>query len=87
MRKIIFTPEGFEDYNKLLKDDFDLMQKVQLLIRDVQNNPFKGLGKPEPLKGDFSGYWSRRITQEHRLVYKLSNEAIEIIQCYGHYND
>lgn len=87
MRKITFTTDGFKEYNRLLEEDFDLMQKIQLLIRDIQENPFKGLGKPEPLKGDFSGFWSRRITQEHRLVYKVSNDAIEIIKSFGHYND
>lgn len=87
MRKITFTVAGFKDYNKLLQEDFELMQKVQTLLRDIQENPFKGLGKPEPLKRDFSGYWSRRITQEHRLIYRITNEAIEIIKCYGHYAD
>ncbi len=87
MRKITFTTDGFKEFNRLLEEDFSLMQKIQLLIRDIQENPFKGLGKPEPLKGNFSGYWSRRITQEHRLVYRVTNEAIEIIKCHGHYND
>lgn len=87
MRKITFTTDGFKEYNQLLEKDFSLMQKIQLLIRDIQENPFKGLGKPEPLKGDFSGFWSRRITHEHRLIYRVTNEAIEIIKCFGHYND
>lgn len=87
MRKITFTTDGFKEYNRLLEEDFTLMPKIQLLIKGIQENPFKGLGKPEPLKGGFSGYWSRRITQEHRLVYRVTNEAVEIIKCYGHYND
>lgn len=74
MRKLVFTTDGFAEYN-------------QLLLRNIQDDPFKGLGKPEPLKGDFSGFWSRRISGEHRLVYRVTNENIEIIKCYGHYND
>jgi len=85
MRKIIFTADAFKEYNEWIKKDFETVQKILLLLRDIQQNPFKGLGKPEPLKGNFSGYWSRRISQKDRLVYRVTNEAIEIIKCEGHY--
>ena len=85
MRKIIFTADAFKEYNEWIKKDFETVQKILLLLRDIQQNPFKGLGKPEPLKGNFSGYWSRRISQKDRLVYRVTNEAIEIIECEGHY--
>ena len=85
MRKIIFTPSAFKEYNDWINDDFEIVQKIILLLRDIQNDPFRGLGKPEPLKGDYSGYWSRRITITHRLVYRVSNDSIEIIKCKDHY--
>ncbi len=85
MRKITFTADAFKEYNEWIKKDFETVQKILLLLRDIQQNPFKGLGKPEPLKGNFSGYWSRRISQKDRLVYRVTNEAIEIIKCEGHY--
>lgn len=62
------------------------VEKIFQLIEDIQRNPFQGLGKPEPLKGNLSGYWSRRISEEHRLVYKITADAIEIISCSGHYD-
>lgn len=87
MRKITFTPDAFKEYNEWIKDDFETVQKIQLLLRDIQQTPFKGLGKPEPLKGTFSGFWSRRINQKDRLVYKVANDAIEVIKCKDHYFD
>jgi toxin YoeB len=57
------------------------------LLQDIQSNPFQGIGKPEPLKGNFSGLWSRRINDEHRLVYKVTDELIIVYSCYGHYED
>lgn len=57
------------------------------LIREIQRTPFEGTGKPEPLRGNLSGYWSRRITQEHRLVYRVTDEAVIIVSCRGHYED
>lgn len=85
MRKITFTPDAFKEYNEWIEKDFDVVQKIILLLRDIQNEPFRGLGKPEPLKGNFSGYWSRRITHADRLVYRVSNNDIEIVKCCGHY--
>ncbi len=85
MRKITFTSDAFKEYNQWIEDDYEIVQKIQLLLRDIQQSPFKGLGKPEPLKGDYSGYWSRRITQKDRLIYRISNQDIEIVKCRDHY--
>ena len=87
MRKITFTQDAFKEYNKWIEEDLDVVEKIQLLLKDIINDPFRGLGKPEPLKRNFSGYWSRRITQKDRLIYRVTNEAIEIIKCAGHYDD
>ncbi len=62
-----------------------IVDRIKILIRDIDRDPFKGIGKPEPLKGNWNGYWSRRIDQEHRLIYKVSQEQILIAKCKGHY--
>jgi toxin YoeB len=62
------------------------LKRINLLIKDIQREPFAGLGKPEQLKHQFSGFWSRRITDEHRLVYTFSNDELIIVQCRYHYN-
>lgn len=85
MRKITFTPDAFREYNEWIKEDYEVVEKILLLLRDIQQNPFKGLGKPEPLKGLYSGYWSRRINQKDRLIYKVTNDNIEIVKCRDHY--
>ncbi len=85
MRKITFTPDAFKEYNEWISEDFEIVQKIIVLLKDVQKSPFKGLGKPEPLKGNFSGFWSRRIRLTHRLIYRISSETIEIIKCRDHY--
>ncbi len=85
MRKITFTPDAFREYNDWIDKDFQVVQKIILLLREIQKDPFKGIGKPEPLKGNYSGYWSRRITLTHRLIYRITNENIEIIKCCDHY--
>lgn len=85
MRRITFTPDAFREYNEWMETDAETLQKIILLLRNIQGTPFSGLGKPEPLKGNFSGYWSRRITHADRLIYKVSNNDIEIIKCRGHY--
>jgi toxin YoeB len=85
MKKITFTTDAFKEYNDWVEEDFDMAQKITLLIRDIQYDSFKGLGKPEPLEGNYSGYWSRRINLEHRLIYRVTVDSIEIIKCRGHY--
>jgi len=82
---ILFSKNSWEDYTYWLVDDKSMLKKIKELIRDIQRTPFEGKGKPEPLKGDLSGYWSRRIDQEHRLVYQVQKERIIIYSCRYHY--
>jgi toxin YoeB len=79
-----------EDILKLKKEDAKLPGKVWELILDIHQNiqsPTSGLGKPEALKGNFSGYWSRRINERHRLIYKVDNNVLKLAACYGHYSN
>jgi toxin YoeB len=86
--RVLFTDDGWEDYEWWC-DQPEQLPKVRALIRDIRRNPFAGLGKPEPLKGDLRGFWSRRITQEHRLVYEVSgkgaDQVVTIVMCRYHY--
>jgi len=84
---IAFTTEGWEDYSHWLATDADIFQRLDSLIGECLRTPFKGTGKPEPLKGDLSGFWSRRITREHRLVYLFEGGTLTILQCRYHYDD
>ena len=85
MRNVAFTKDAFHEYNQWFSSDLKLVARIQELIRDIDRDPFKGIGKPEPLKGNWAGYWSRRIDLEHRLVYKVSEIQILIVKCKGHY--
>ncbi|ROL58102.1 Txe/YoeB family addiction module toxin [Bacteroidetes/Chlorobi group bacterium ChocPot_Mid] len=85
MRKIRFEKIAFEQYNAWLKTDIKIYKKIAKIIVDIQKQPFLGIGKPEPLKHEFQGYWSRRITNEHRLVYKVTDDEIVIVSCKYHY--
>ena len=69
-----------------LKEDRKMLLKINQLIKEIQRNPFEGIGKPEALKYDLAGYWSRRIDREHRLVYKIDNETLIILSCRYHYD-
>lgn len=85
-----FTPNGWEEFEYWLENDLEVVNKVRLLISSIKQSPFKGLGKPEPLKHGLQGFWSRRITGEHRLVYQVSgtkgkDQKCSIIQCRFHY--
>lgn len=82
---IIWTHLAWEDYEYWQNTEPDKVEKINALIKDSKRNPFNGLGKPEPLKGNLKGFWSRRITLEHRLVYKVSEAGITIVQCRFHY--
>ncbi len=86
MRKIMFAPSAFNDLKLFKSGNQKLVFKIFELITDMQAHPFTGIGKPEPLKGDQQGLWSRRINDEHRLVYKVTNDFIEIHSCFGHYS-
>ncbi len=85
MRKIEFEDSGFEDVTYWIKADPKKLKKIIELLDDVRKNPFSGLGKPEPLKHEFQGCWSRRIDDEHCLVYSVSDESITVISCRYHY--
>ena len=82
---IAFEEEAFADFRSWAKQDKKIFNKVSELIKDCSRTPFQGLGKPEPLKNELSGYWSRRITNEHRLVYKFAGDTLLIISCKYHY--
>jgi len=84
--RIIFTKNSWEDYNSWVNEDKKTLQKINTLIKDIQRNPFEGKGKPEPLKYDLTGFWSRRIDREHRLVYRFENSEILIYSCRYHYD-
>ena len=85
MRKIAFLTRSFDEFNQWAIEDKKIYIKIVTLIKDIERDPFSGLGKPEALKDDLSGLWSRRITQEHRLVYSISEEEVVIISCKFHY--
>lgn len=85
MRNIEFTPKAFSEFHKWMATDRKMAIKIAELIRDCIRDPFNGIGKPEPLKHKYKGYWSRRIDDEHRLVYTVTNDAIVIFSCYAHY--
>ena len=83
---IKFTGASWQDYVYWQKTDKAVMKKINELIKEISRSPFEGIGKPEPLKYDLSGCWSRRITGEHRLVYQVEEDAILIIGCRYHYD-
>ncbi len=84
--KIIFTKNSWEDYISWQKEDKKILKKINDLIKDIQKTPYEGKGKPEPLKYDLAGFWSRRIDREHRLVYQFEKNAILIYSCRFHYD-
>jgi toxin YoeB len=86
MRRLIFDHTAFNDFTNWASIDRKIFIKITELIESIDNTPYKGLGKPEPLKFEKSGYWSRRITEEHRLIYKVEDETILIASCKGHYH-
>lgn len=86
MSKLTFTEKAWEDYLYWQIQDKKTLKKINLLLKDIDRSNFDGLGKPEPLK-HFEGFWSRRIDDCNRIVYRVTPEQIEIVQCKGHYND
>ena len=82
--KIIFLSDAWEDYLFWQSTDKQVLKKINVLIKEIQRTPFEGNGKPEPLH-NLAGWWSRRISLEHRLVYKVDNDAVVILQCKYHY--
>ncbi len=87
MSKIVFTELAWEDYLYWQTQDKKTLKRINMLLQDINRNGYDGIGKPEPLRGDKSGYCSRRIDDTNRIVYKVSDDRIEIIQCKRHYND
>lgn len=83
--KLIFSEQAWEDYLYWQKTDRKILERINVLIKTISRSPFEGIGKPEPLKNALSGYWSRRINDEHRIVYKIANDAMFIAQLRYHY--
>ncbi|PHS78049.1 MAG: Txe/YoeB family addiction module toxin [Robiginitomaculum sp.] len=82
---VTFSQIAWSQYLYWQSTDKKFVKKINRLIKECQRHPFEGVGKPEPLKGDLAGYWSRRIDREHRLVYKATNDTLIIVQCRYHY--
>lgn len=83
--KVVFSGRAWDQYTYWATADPKILKRVNRLIKEIQRTPFEGAGKPEPLKENLSGWWSRRITDEHRLVYRVKVEAVEIAQARYHY--
>jgi toxin YoeB len=83
--KLVFDERAWDDYLHWQQTDPKLLARLNTLIRECQRTPFAGIGKPEPLRGPLSGWWSRRLTHEHRLVYRVSEDRLLIAQCRYHY--
>lgn len=83
--KLVFAENAWEDYLYWQKIDKKVLKRINLLIKDITRDPFEGIGKPEPLKHALSGYWSRRINDEHRIVYKIQQDSLFISQLRYHY--
>ena len=83
--KISWNNKAWEEYVKWQSEDKKVVKKIKELIKDIERNGNEGIGKPEPLKHEFSGFWSRRITDKHRFIYRITEEEIIIIACANHY--
>ncbi|MHB8893748.1 MAG: Txe/YoeB family addiction module toxin [Candidatus Geothermincolia bacterium] len=83
--KLIFSEHAWDDYQYWVETDRQMLKRINRLIREIVRDPFAGAGKPEPLKHGLSGYWSRRINDEHRIVYRMAEDAILIAQLRYHY--
>ena len=86
MKKIWFD-EAWEDYTYWQTQDKKTLKRINMLLKDIERENFDGIGKPEPLKGDLSGFWSRRIDDVNKLVYRIHDNVVEIVSCRGHYED
>lgn len=84
---ITFTEQAFEEYLSWQGQDRKTLKRINALLKDICRSPFEGIGKPEPLKENLSGYWSRRIDDTNRLVYRMVDGQVEVYQCKGHYDD
>jgi len=86
-KRLAFMPEAWDDYLYWQTQDKKTLKRINQLLQDIQRNSFEGIGKPEPLQGDKSGIWSRRIDDANRILYRITDAAIEIVQCRSHYGD
>ncbi len=84
--KFVFTDESWEDYIFWQQNDNKKLKRINELLKDISRNPYQGIGKPEPLKHKYSGFWSRRIDSEHRLIYRILDDEIQIAKCRFHYD-
>jgi toxin YoeB len=82
---LVFAEQAWEDYLYWQKQDKRMLERINKLIQETQRAPFEGIGKPEPLKHAFAGFWSRRITDEHRMVYRVEGDALQLAQLRFHY--
>lgn len=82
---VVFAPQAWEDYQHWQSADRPILKRINRLINEIRRSPYEGIGKPEPLKYGLVGAWSRRITDEHRLVYRITAESVEILQARYHY--
>jgi len=82
---LVWSDKSWEEYLSWQSIDKKVLKKINTLIKDIQRDPFQGLGKPEPLKYELAGCWSRRITDEHRLVYEIEEDNVNIVSCKYHY--
>ena len=80
-----WSDEAWEDYVGWQSEDKKTLKRINLILKDVERHPFEGIGKPEPLKGELGGFWSRRIDEKNRLVYRIVPSGLEILSCKGHY--
>jgi toxin YoeB len=85
--KLIFVEESWQDYLFWQLNDKKILKRINDLIKDIKRNAFEGIGKPEPLKHKYKGFWSRRIDNEHRIIYKIEDDEIIIVKCRFHYDD
>ncbi|WP_328621625.1 Txe/YoeB family addiction module toxin [Streptomyces sp. NBC_00354] len=83
--KVVFSSRAWDQYTYWATADPKILRRINRLIKEIQRTPFEGAGKPEPLKENLSGWWSRRITDEHRIVYRIKDQAVEIAQARYHY--
>jgi len=84
---LVFTPDSWDEYLDWVALDKKTANRINKLFKDIMRSPFGGIGKPEPLQGNLSGFWSRRIDDKYRLVYQVLDDECQIIQCKGHYSD
>ena len=84
--KIVFTELSCDDYLFWQKNDKNKLKRINELVKDISRNPYDGIGKPEALKFNYAGFWSRRIDEEHRLIYRVDDDEIQIVKCRFHYD-